>query len=238
MTAAPNRPAARHVARPAARPRVRVAPLSAERWDDLVALFGPKGAYGGCWCMFFRRPKPAWSAGCRENGRGNRQALLALAKAGPAPGLLAYVGKEVAGWCALAPRLDYVRLATSRTLQPADPATAADHAVWAVTCFYVARAHRGQGVTVALLDAAAKFARRHGAHALEGYPNDPKARWPDAFAYHGTVSAFRKAGFAEVRRVSPTRAIMSRALAGRRRPANATPTKNAKTPRPRARAKS
>jgi GNAT superfamily N-acetyltransferase len=221
MTAAPRRPAARHVARPAARPRVRVVPLSAERWDDLVALFGPKGAYGGCWCMFFRRPKPAWSAGCRENGRGNRQALLALAKAGPAPGLL-----------------DYVRLATSRTLQPADPATAADPAVWAVTCFYVARAHRGQGVTVALLDAAAKFARRHGAHALEGYPNDPKARWPDAFAYHGTVSAFRKAGFAEVRRVSPTRAIMSRALAGRRRPANATPTKNAKTPRSRARAKS
>lgn len=232
MTAAPKGPAARPAG--AKRPRIRVAPLTAERWDDLVALFGPKGAYGGCWCMFFRRPKPAWSAGCKENGRGNRRALLALAKVGPAPGLLAYVGKEVAGWCALAPRVDYVRLATSRSLQPADPAAATDPAVWAVTCFYVARAHRGQGVTVALLDAAAKFARQNGAHTLEGYPNDPKARWPDAFAYHGTVSAFRKAGFAEVRRVSPTRAVMSRALAGPRGATKPAATKIAKTPRPRA----
>src|SRR5207247_5785681 len=89
---------------PAARPaaRVRIAPLTAERWPDLVALFGPKGAYGGCWCMYFRRPRAAWSEGCKEGGRGNRRALQALAKKGPAPGLLAYVGGEPAGWCALA----------------------------------------------------------------------------------------------------------------------------------------
>ncbi len=56
-------PAASPTARPA---RVRVVPLTADRWPDLVALFGPKGAYGGCWCMYFRRargvearPRPA-----------------------------------------------------------------------------------------------------------------------------------------------------------------------------------
>ena len=28
--------------------------VTPERWDDLVELFGPGGAYGGCWCMWNR----------------------------------------------------------------------------------------------------------------------------------------------------------------------------------------
>jgi len=223
-------PAARTSVRPAA--RVRIAPLTAARWPDLVALFGPKGAYGGCWCMYFRRPRAAWSKGCEDGGRGNRRALQALAKKSPAPGLLAYVGGEPAGWCALAPRVDFVRLATSRTLKPVDEATAKRATVWSVTCFYVARAHRGKGVTVALLDAAAKFARRSGAQVLEGYPNEPRTRWPDAYAYQGTVSAFARAGFTEVKRVSPTRAIMRRELAATPRAAR-PPARPSPAPRAR-----
>jgi hypothetical protein len=26
-------------------------PVSPERWDDLVELFGQHGAYSGCWCI-------------------------------------------------------------------------------------------------------------------------------------------------------------------------------------------
>ena len=84
--------------------------------------------------------------------------------------------------------------------------------MWSVTCFYVAKAHRKQGVTVALLEAAAKYVKRRKGVAVEGYPSDPKVRWPDAYAYHGTVSAFAKAGFALVKRVSKGRAIMRKVL--------------------------
>jgi hypothetical protein len=28
-----------------------VYPVTADRWPDLEALFGPKGRYAGCWCM-------------------------------------------------------------------------------------------------------------------------------------------------------------------------------------------
>ena len=187
--------------------RVIVHPLTPDRWPDLEALFGPKGAYGGCWCMFFRRPRSEWSAGCADLGAGNKRAFKKITKAGEEPGLLAYVGGEPAGWCALAPREVYGGLARSRTVQPID-----DQPVWSVTCFYVARPHRKQGVTVALLEAAAKFVRRKKGKILEGYPSDPKARWPDAYAYQGTVSAFERAGFVEVKRVSKGRAIMRRAL--------------------------
>jgi GNAT superfamily N-acetyltransferase len=189
------------------RTRVTVHPLTPERWPDLEALFGPKGAYGGCWCMFFRRPRAEYSQGCADSGAGNKRAFKKIVKAGEEPGLIAYFSGEPAGWCALAPREVYGGLARSRTLQPID-----DQPVWSVTCFYVARAHRKQGVTVALLEAAAKFVRRHKGKILEGYPSEPQTRWPDAFAYHGTVSAFTKAGFTEVKRVSKTRAIMRRVL--------------------------
>jgi hypothetical protein len=32
-------------------PDVKIYPATAERWKDIETLFGPKGAYAGCWCM-------------------------------------------------------------------------------------------------------------------------------------------------------------------------------------------
>ncbi|HEB84575.1 MAG TPA: N-acetyltransferase, partial [Bacteroidetes bacterium] len=33
---------------------LEVYPLSPERWGDFEALFGERGACGGCWCMYWR----------------------------------------------------------------------------------------------------------------------------------------------------------------------------------------
>ena len=85
--------------------------------------------------------------------------------------------------------------------------------MWSVVCFFVARGFRGAGLSVKLLKAAGGYARRRGARILEGYPVDTrKGRWADPFVYTGTVSAFRRAGFREVARRSPTRPLMWRAL--------------------------
>ncbi len=35
--------------------KIRIAPLTGENWPDLEALFGPRGAVGGCWCMYWRQ---------------------------------------------------------------------------------------------------------------------------------------------------------------------------------------
>jgi hypothetical protein len=64
-------------------------------------------------------------------------------------------------------------------------------------------------MTVALLDAAAAYARKRGARILEGYPMAPRAgAMPDVFAWTGLPGAFTKAGFREVARRSPSRPIM------------------------------
>lgn len=107
-------------------------------------------------------------------------------------------------WCAIAPRDDYPALERSRVLKRVD-----DEEVWSVTCFFVARAARRQGVTGALIEAAVAFAAEHGARIVEAYPIDP--RMPDVppvFAWTGLASAFESAGFSEVARPSETRPIM------------------------------
>ncbi len=150
--------------------------------------------------MWWRLPLRQWTRG---KGAGNRRAIHRLVRAGEVPGLLAYLGDEPVGWCAVAPRTAYPRLAASRRLKPVD-----DLPVWSVTCFFVARAHRRRGVSRALLEAAAEFARARGGQILEGYPTEPRGQQPDLFVYTGLASTFRKAGFVEVARRTPRRPIM------------------------------
>lgn len=192
---------------PRRRTGIDVLPLSSDRWDDLEALFGERGACGGCWCMWWRLPRAAWTAG---KGDPNRRAFRDRVEAGSPPGLLAYRAGEPIGWCAVTPRDELSVIARSRTLKPID-----DRPAWCVSCLFVRRDVRGGGVALRLLEAAAGFARRRGARILEGYPVDPleSKRMPDAFVWTGTADLFRRAGFVEVARRSPTRPIVRRTVA-------------------------
>ncbi|MEY4069816.1 MAG: hypothetical protein RL721_430 [Candidatus Eisenbacteria bacterium] len=196
------------------RARLRIEPLTLARWPDLERLFGARGACAGCWCMWMRRPLAEYRRG---QGEGNRRALRELVARRP-PGLLAYAGDEPVGWIAVAPREEYVRLANSRVLAPVE-----GDRVWSAPCFFVAAAHRGRGVTRALLAAAARWARAQGAAQLEGYPHpDSSRRQPAAFVFGGFESVFRDAGFHEIARRSPVRPILRRALRGRARTVSVT----------------
>jgi GNAT superfamily N-acetyltransferase len=167
--------------------KLSIRPLTPARWPALRVLFGDRGGCGGCWCMYWRLPHGQW---VRQKGPANERALHQIVGTNRSPGLLAYAGREPVGWCALAPRSEYPRLAKSRILKPVD-----DAAVWSVTCFFIARPFRRQGVSRRLLQDAALFAARHGATILEGYPCELKAGYPDVFYYTGLVSAFQKVGF-------------------------------------------
>jgi GNAT superfamily N-acetyltransferase len=186
---------------------LRFAPLTAGRWRDVEALFGPRGACAGCWCMWWRLPRAAWRRG---KGAGNRRAFKRLVTGGHVPGVLAYAGREPVGWCAIAPRAQYPGLARSRILKPVD-----DRPVWSITCLFVARPWRGRGISTRLLEAAARLARRRGARIVEGYPTEAgPQRTADAFVFTGLASAFERAGFVEVLRRSRTRPIMRRQVRG------------------------
>ena len=196
--------------RPAPLRPLQVRPLTPERWPDLVRLFGERGACGGCWCMWWRLPRSRF---VQQKGPGNKRGFQRIVAAGDAPGLLAYHEGEPVGWCAVAPREIYPRLERSRVLKRVDA-----EPVWSVTCFFVARPMRRRGVTVALLEAAVWYAQARGARIVEGYPVEPRRGGiPDTFAWTGTASAFRRAGFVEVLRRSATRPIMRFVVEGESR---------------------
>jgi GNAT superfamily N-acetyltransferase len=176
-------------------------PVTPERWPDLERLFGPRGASGGCWCMWWRLKRSDFE---RQAGDENKAALRLIVESGQTPGVLAYADGQPAGWCAIAPRECFPALERSRILKRVD-----DQPVWSVTCFFIAKAYRRVGLAEKLLRAAVEHAREQGAAIVEGYPVEPQQdNYPAVFAWTGMASTFRKAGFVEVARRSETRPIM------------------------------
>jgi GNAT superfamily N-acetyltransferase len=183
------------------KPEITFRTVTPGRWGDFERLFGSRGACGGCWCMAWRIRRADWLLG-KESG--NKKAMKGLILKGRVPGILAYAGDEPVGWCSVAPREDFVFLQRSRVLAPIDEAR-----VWSITCLFISKEFRRQGVSVELLRAAADFVKRKGGSVVEGYPSVPySADMPAAFAWTGTLSAFRKAGFEEAARRSKSRPIM------------------------------
>ncbi len=141
---------------------------------------------------------------------GNHKAQRRIVKSGVTPGLIAYVGSTPVGWIAVEPRSAYPRLARSRVLRPVD-----GQPVWSITCFFVDRHHRRQGLTAALIRAAVKHVRAAGGSVLEAYPIDAAGETLAASsAYTGLASTFRRAGFREAARYSKKRPIYRLRIGG------------------------
>jgi len=189
---------------------LEVHPLTADRWDDLVALFGAGGAFGNCWCTWWRQTGGEFGRGIRQRGAGNRALLSSLTTEGRRPGLIAYRDGRPVGWISVAPRLDYGRVIRSPSIGPGRRSPqAADSGVWSVVCFWMPRAQRGKGIAMALLRAAVEHARSGGARVLEAYPIDTgEERHQQASVFTGTLAMFRRVGFTEVDRRTEGRPIV------------------------------
>jgi GNAT superfamily N-acetyltransferase len=174
--------------------------LTPDRWADFVRLFGDCGVGGGCWCMGWRLPKPQY---LRQKGEPNKRAMRALVNGGSVPGVIAYDGEIPVGWCAVAPREEYVALARSTSRAAIDA-----ERVWSITCVYVSRTHRRRHVSGQLIAAAIEHVRARGGRIVEAYPVPPKRGVSSTnYAFTGFESMFEKAGFKEVARRSATRPV-------------------------------
>ena len=184
-----------------AQPVITFKPLVPKTWEPFEQLFGKRGGYGGCWCMWFRQTGKEYSA---NRGDANKQAMRAVVDSNEPPGIMAFVDGEPAGWVSLSPRELFPRLDRSPRTKRVD-----DAAVWSIVCFYVGARFRGQHLMQRLLGAAIDYARGRGAQVLEAYPKDPEAGAISTdSAYHGILPVFREAGFEEVARRAPSQPVM------------------------------
>lgn len=189
---------------------IEVHPATPDRWSDIVAVFGRRGDDPSwCWCRLFLRAATSESD-ASEPTETNRDALYReVALAAIPPGLLAYVDDQPVGWTRMGPRSDFPRLGGNRALAKV---LTEDPGVWWVTCFAVHSRYRRAGIGSTLLTAAVRYAREHGATAVEGHPVDVGAlraeRVSGSAVFTGTVAMFSAAGFTEVARTHPARPIM------------------------------
>ena len=185
---------------------VKVYPATSERWKDIETLFGTKGAYGGCWCMFWRLNRADFN---QMKGEDRKAVLQDMTSRNEVAGVLAYADGQPIGWCSIGPREDYAALENSRILKRVD-----DTPVWSVVCFFIAKGFRRKGVLSTLLRGAIQYAEDQGARVIEGYPIDMQTQklagktLTGYSGFMGIASAFREAGFVKVQEVSETQQIM------------------------------
>jgi ribosomal protein S18 acetylase RimI-like enzyme len=189
--------------------KLKVAPLTPERWPDLEAIFGARGCSvaRGCWCMEYRR-SGARSSTWNARAKANRAALKALVDRGHPPGLIGYQGKVPVGWVSIGPREEFARLKRSPVMKAVD-----GKSVWSIVCFVVPAEYRGQGLARALLRGAIAYAKKQGAKLVEAYPVDKPARSKDDAMWFGAKSMYDQAGFKEVARRKPQRPVVRIKLA-------------------------
>jgi GNAT superfamily N-acetyltransferase len=193
---------------------LRIEPLTADRWGDIVELFERPGASiaRGCYCMFYRRSGKHDVPAGMTYSEANKRALKSLVDRGVVPGLIGYENDRPIGWVSLGQREDYARLKRSPVMKPVD-----ERPVWSIICFVVDPKTRHRGVAEAMLKGAVTWARKQGATLLEAYPCDKPAKAADDSMWFGAKSMFDRAGFIEVARRKPTRPVMRKSLCAARR---------------------
>ena len=192
----------------------RIVPANEARCEDLEALFGTRGTAATCQCQRYKlQPRESFSSFPAEERafRLRTQTNCSQPASGATSGLVAYLGTEPVGWCAVEPRTAYAGLVrVYRVPWEGRAEDRTDDTVWAVTCVFTRARFRRRGISYALAREAVDFARERGARALEGYPmiTEPgqEITWDEIHV--GSRSIFAAAGFREVSRPTVRRVVM------------------------------
>lgn len=173
--------------------------VTRETWPDFERLFEARGGPSYCWCMAFRATREELRGADRPSRKVQMEARV---NAGTPVGILGYLGSEPVAWCSVAPRHTFRKLVSDGS---------SNEGVWSITCFYVARRHRGAGIAAAMLAAAVRHAEAGGARLVEAYPVDPQS---PSYRHMGFLPTFEKAGFTECGREGKRRHIMRLPIGG------------------------
>ena len=124
-----------------------IKPLDPDTWDAFARLVEKhNGVWGGCWCLTFHPKTPDMG----KTVDGNCAAKQRLVEEGEAHAALVFDGHAAVGWCqfgspAELPRITHRKESEENVVEPAD---------FRLTCFFVDRDYRREGVAKAALGGA------------------------------------------------------------------------------------
>ena len=176
--------------------------LDASTWDAFADLVERNnGIYGGCWCIAFHT---AYQRGVSDPRTLKEQ----LVRAGEAHAALVFEADRVQGWCQYGGP-DELGLKHLREYLK-DPPPPAD---WRITCIFVDKRHRGQGIARAALDGALAQIAAAGGGRVEAISEAVSGRDAQGrFLFSATVELFEDLGFDRVRQVGKHAWIVTRVV--------------------------
>lgn len=193
-----------------------IRPLCTDTWADFAALAdrhngcwnGVHGSCwaegGGCWCMRFQKS-------CTEKlpGEGNRGRKERLVNEGRAHAALVYDGDPVVAWCQYGPPEELPNIYHRKEYK----AGLRELPDYRLTCLFVDKNYRGQGVARAALGGALELIAQAGGGVVEAYPQDSDGqKISPTLLYSGTRSLFEHAGFSYERPKGRYHCVMSKTV--------------------------
>ncbi|MHB1876543.1 MAG: GNAT family N-acetyltransferase [Streptosporangiaceae bacterium] len=180
-------------------------PLDAATWDAFADLVERNnGIYGGCWCMAYH---PEVS---RTDAASNRASKERRVAEGRAHAALVIDEDGAQGWCQYGSPAELPGIKHRRAYDQAAPPLPD----WRITCVFVDRKHRGQGVARAALAGALDQIAQHGGGLVEAISEVIAGRTAQGwFLFSATVELFEQNGFARVRQVGKHAWIVSAVIA-------------------------
>ncbi len=182
-------------------------PLSPETWPAFARLVEKHhGIFGGCWCISFHL-----GPGDGKRTAGEYRAMKeARVREGRAHAALVFDGADAVGWCQFGPTAELPNI-RSRKVYEQGLGQLPD---WRITCFFIDRERRGEGIAHVALRAAAREIARLGGGTVEGYPESVVGRKVSrSFLCSGTLGMFEKAGFERTRKIAMHRWVVTRRIA-------------------------
>ena len=178
-------------------------PLDDSTWDAFAELVERNnGIFGGCWCMAYH-PDPS-----RTDAAQNRAGKQRRVREGRAHAALVFDDSGAAqGWCQYGSPEELPGIKHRREYEKDAP----PWPDWRITCFYVDKKPRGQGVARAALEGALDQIAGAGGGLVEAIPEVTAGREAAGrFLFSATVELFEQYGFARVRQVGKHAWIVSR----------------------------
>ena len=184
--------------------RLSVRELGSSTWPDFERVVEKhNGVWGGCWCTAFhlkRSEEKEWA--------GKRRALKEkLVRADRSHAALVYNESDVVGWCQFGPPLELPgRMSGYSKLDVAPPD-------WRITCFFVDRDHRREGVSKVALQGALRMIASEGGGTVDGYPINTRGKpYSSSFLWGGTHSMFTEFGFHPLGALGASKWIMRKVV--------------------------
>ncbi len=181
-----------------------VRPLDADTWPAFAALAERhNGVWGGCWCLAFHPKEPDMG----ESPEGNRAVKQRLVEEGRAHAAVVFDEDRAVGWCQFGPPGELPRIYHRKEYE----AGMVEVADYRITCFFVDRDYRRQGVSEVALDGALGLIAAVGGGRVEAFPQDTRGEKTSAsFLYNGTRGLFERAGFAYERPKGKNHCVMTK----------------------------